>query len=36
MWVISIIISQIIISMICCAVIFLIWKLTSGRGIKFW
>ena len=35
MWVAYIIISQFVIGMVCCGVIFLIWKLTSGRGIKF-
>ena len=35
MWAVQIIASQFIIGMICCAVVFLIWKVTSGRNIKW-
>ena len=35
MWPILIIVSQFIIGMICCAVCFLLWKVTSGRNLKW-
>lgn len=35
MWAVQIIVSQFIIGMICCIVCFLIWKLTSGRHLKW-
>ena len=35
-WPLKIIITQFVFGMICCGVIFGIWRVTSGRGIKWW
>lgn len=35
MWAVQIIITQFVFGMICCGVIFGIWKATSGRGLKW-